>query len=170
MAELATHIGCQNAVAELALNLVCLTLIHSMPSFSNIFWMGSSCASTNTLLESSMSTFMDSHFEPIQRGWLSGITGLGTCTTCHRRRSHMTNTLPVLMSCDVMAIWLCTEDNLRGLRGYYKLPKNHKQRVSTTQSMHQKLSVHDPSTSLQNFSITQTALLKCHIKFCTFAV
>ena len=81
----ATRIGYQNVVAELALNLVCLTLIHSMPSFSNILWMGSSFASTTTLLESSMRTFMDSHFEPIQRGWLSGITGLGTSTTCHRR-------------------------------------------------------------------------------------
>ena len=102
----ATHVGYQNVVAELALNLVCLTLIHSMPSFSNILWMGSSFASTTTLLESSMRTFMDSHFEPIQRGWLSGITGLGTSTTCHRRRWHMTNTVPVLMSHDVVAIWL----------------------------------------------------------------
>ena len=51
------------------------TLMHSMPSFSNVLWMGSSRVSTTTLLVSSMSTFMESHLEDIQRGWLSGITG-----------------------------------------------------------------------------------------------
>ena len=62
--------------------LIFLTLMHSIPSFSKVLWMGSSCASTNTLLGSSMSTFMESHLVDIQRGWLSGITGLGAFTTC----------------------------------------------------------------------------------------
>ena len=47
------------------------------------FCMVVSCLETNTLLGSSINTFMESHLEDIQRGWSSEISGVGGCTTVH---------------------------------------------------------------------------------------
>ena len=55
--------------------------MHSIPSFSNIFCIGVSSVSTTTRFSSSISTFIDSHFDDIQRGWLSEMVGWGARAT-----------------------------------------------------------------------------------------
>ena len=83
-----------NVSAHILVNYKALqTLMHFMPSFSNIFWVGTSFASTTTRWRSSIRTFIDSHFEENHRGWLSGIVGLGASTNCKNKINlrHMVN-------------------------------------------------------------------------------
>ena len=72
------------------LKVVAETLMHLIPSFSNIFWVGISMDETRTLFGSSMRTFIESHLEPIHNGRTSGFTGSGASTICTAELSRST--------------------------------------------------------------------------------
>ena len=60
-----------------------ITLMDLMPSFSSMWWIGSSSASTTARFSSNMRKFILSHFDENQSGWLSGQVGLGASTNFH---------------------------------------------------------------------------------------